>query len=74
MTLENQVGELLGRHGLTLATAESCTGGLIAHCLTNIPGADVTTPARLNVELLAPGGDPGRLTIFTEAALKELEA
>ncbi len=39
MTLENQVGELLGRHGLTLATAESCTGGLIAHRLTNIPGS-----------------------------------
>lgn len=39
MTLESQVGELLGRHGLTLATAESCTGGLIAHRLTNIPGS-----------------------------------
>ncbi len=42
-------------------------------CLTNIPGVEVSTPKALNIELLAPGGDAGRLTIFTEAALKELE-
>lgn len=39
----------------------------------NLPGIDVTTPERLNVELLAPGGMPGRLTIFSEGALKKLE-
>lgn len=38
-TLEIQVGELLTRHHFTISTAESCTGGLIAHRLTNISGS-----------------------------------
>lgn len=29
---------LLARRGLTLATAESCTGGLIAKCMTDLSG------------------------------------
>ncbi len=44
----------------------------IRRCVSNIPGIDIVTPERLNVELLAPGGDPGRLTIFTEKALETL--
>lgn len=42
-------------------------------CLRNLPGVDVATPASLNTELLAPGGDPGRLTVFTEGAIKTME-
>src|SRR3989337_2750291 len=37
--LETQIGEKLRAHGLRLAVAESCTGGLVGHRLTNIPGS-----------------------------------
>ena len=39
MTLEEQIGSLLVKQSLTLATAESCTGGLVAHRITNVPGS-----------------------------------
>lgn len=37
--LESIVGQLLRDHNLKLATAESCTGGYIAHLITSIPGS-----------------------------------
>ncbi len=38
-TLESVTGELLARYGLTLGTMESCTGGLLANTITNVPGS-----------------------------------
>jgi competence/damage-inducible protein CinA-like protein len=38
-TLEHVVGRLLKARGLTLSVAESCTGGLLGHRLTNVAGS-----------------------------------
>jgi len=38
-SLEQVVGRQLVARGLTLAVAESCTGGLVGHRLTGIPGS-----------------------------------
>lgn len=37
--LEEQVGAILRQRGLKLATAESCTGGLVASRITDVPGS-----------------------------------
>ncbi|WP_455392880.1 CinA family protein [[Eubacterium] cellulosolvens] len=63
-TLENELGELLTSRKLTLATAESCTGGLIANRITNVPGSSnyfergvITYSNQAKVELLNVPGD-----------------
>ena len=63
-TMESVVGRLLNEQQLTLAVAESCTGGLIGHRLTQVPGAStyvdrvaVTYSNRAKVEMLGvPSG------------------
>lgn len=39
MKIEEEVGRLLAGRGLTLAVAESCTGGLIGHRITSVAGS-----------------------------------
>ncbi len=39
ISLEKLIGRLLKERGKTVAAAESCTGGYIAHLLTSVPGS-----------------------------------
>lgn len=63
-SLAESVGQVLQRHALRLATAESCTGGWVAQCVTAVPGSSawfdrgfVTYSNTAKTELLgvAPG-------------------
>jgi len=38
----------------------------------NLPGVEVVATNNLNTELMAPGGDPGRLAFFSESAVKKI--
>jgi len=40
----------------------------------NLSGVDVVPVVRLGTEDLAPGGDPGRLTLFSQAAVESLRS
>lgn len=74
------MGELLHQRGLQLAIAESCTGGLISHLITNISGSStyylggmISYANQAKVRLL--GVKPGTLDQFgavSEAAALEM--
>lgn len=38
-TLQNVIGRILASEGLTASAAESCTGGMISHLFTSVPGS-----------------------------------
>ncbi|OGO46735.1 MAG: competence/damage-inducible protein A [Chloroflexi bacterium RBG_16_64_32] len=40
-TLEGAIGAMLKERNLTLATMESCTGGLLASTITDVPGSSI---------------------------------
>jgi len=68
-------GKMRGRRykrkvGPLIVVSKPCNLLLAAR---NIPGLSVVPVKDLNVLFLAPGGTAGRLTIFTESAIKELE-
>ncbi len=57
------------RKGPLIVISKSCP---LKKSSINIPGVDVCIVNNLNVELLAPGTVPGRLTIFSEESINKL--
>jgi large subunit ribosomal protein L4e len=45
----------------------------LVNAASNIPGVDVATVNNLNAELLAPGTHPGRLTLWSNDAIEQLD-
>ena len=45
----------------------------IGYAARNLPGVEVTDVYSLNAELLAPGTHPGRLVIWTQSAIEQLD-
>lgn len=43
-TIQESLVELLQKRGLTVTTAESCTGGLVSKMITDVPGASAVFP------------------------------
>ncbi len=68
-------GKARGRKNKYRKTALIVTGknNGIKRATRNIPGAEATTVKELSIEQLAPGGQPGRLTIYTEDAIKKIK-
>lgn len=70
-------GKMRGRKYRTPRSILFVVSGLEAPVLSaarNLTGVDVATPEMLSTELVAPGGDAGRLIVFTKSALGSLEA
>jgi len=55
---------------LLLVVSEKCG---LDKAARNVPGVDVVTAKDLSAEDLAPGGDLGRLTVWTKSAIEALE-
>jgi large subunit ribosomal protein L4e len=45
----------------------------ISKAAVNLPGFDICTVESLNSELLAPGTQPGRFTIWSAGAIEKLD-
>jgi large subunit ribosomal protein L4e len=45
----------------------------LAKAASNLPGVDVATVKKLNAEMLAPGTHPGRLTLWSNSAIEQMD-
>ena len=69
------VGKSRGRpykkkKSILFVVSKSCP---LVESAKNIPGIDISLVTHLNINLLAPGAQAGRLTLFSQAALEALE-
>ncbi len=75
--LEVVVGSRLREQGLTLAVAESCTGGMIGHRLTDVPGSSAYFLGTITTYAVAAKArllNVRRETLDTEGAVSEATA
>ena len=66
-------GKLRGRRYKQRKSVLIVTSETPLRAAVNLAGVDVVAVGELNAELLAPGTQAGRLTVWTAAALKKLE-
>lgn len=74
-TIKAGKGKLRGRKyrikkGPLIVVGKQC---MLLKSAVNILGVNIVKIGNINCELLAPGAIPGRLTLFTERSIKELE-
>ncbi len=72
--IRSGIGKLRGRkkvkkRSLLFVVADDCT---MLSAANNIPGIDIVKVNELNAELLAPGTQAGRMTLFTESAIDSI--
>jgi large subunit ribosomal protein L4e len=65
-------GSMRGRKYRRPSSILFVTSGEPSTAARNLAGVDVATAREVNAEDLAPGTDPGRLTVFTESAVEEV--
>lgn len=58
------------KKSLLLVVSKNCP---LIKSSRNIPGIDVSVVNYLNVNLLSPGGIPGRVTLFTKSAIEKIK-
>ncbi len=57
------------KKGPLIVVSETCP---LENSVKNLPGINVCKVSQLNVDLLAPGTKPGRLTVYTDKSLEKL--
>lgn len=68
---KNRGRKYKNKTSILFVTAES--NQKLEKAASNLKGCDVTSVDKLNTLLLAPGAVPGRLTLYTESAVKKIK-